>query len=434
MAKVDGTLEWLVDEQSGRVVGQKLPDGREVGVVTTETNELTGGIDLIGPGGEAIPTGKTRIGLVVIGQSNERGQAQLSGMTASPQAFRSLNVPHITSYMPGVNSVLQHTDERWYAQGSPWCKVFDDLYDAGYWCDMANASIGSVSFFADVVGYPRNRANSANYFRQRRAPAHASDYGCSGVITVQNGHVFECTTGSLYFAFLRNDSGYPLYSPAGDRIPNRLDYLYSPTADKKSTASSAPDFTGATTVGSTVTDGAVVWTNIGSAATFGYAQNTAFKPKSIDGPGFDQQGILRRAVNMAQDLKAGGCDRVIVYLCNGQGDAGGTSSANYQLSLTYMTQYLRGLGFEVMIGLSTFTRGGSTTAWDDLTTAVNSTLTAFAADDGVHAGANLYTLMGATEGENGLTFNTSPNDGVHLDAAGQIVAGGHHAAALLAAI
>ena len=375
-----------------------------------------------------------RIGFVFMGQSNERGQAQLSDMVAYPQAFRSLNAPHITTYMKGVNSVLQHTDERWYAQGAPWCKVFDDLYDAGVWLDMANASIGSMSFFTDVVTYPRNRANSANYFRARRTPSHASDYGCSGVLTVQNNYVFECTTGSAYYAFLRNDAGLPLYSPAGERLPNRLHYLYSPTADKKLTASSAPDFTAATALGSTVTDGAVVWTNIGSAATFGYSQNTAFKPKSIDGPGFDPQGILRRAVNMAQDLKAGGCERVVVYLCNGQGDAGGTSSANYQLSLTYMTQYLRGLGFEVMIGLSTFTRGGSTTAWNDLTTAVNATLTAFAADDGVHAGANLYTLMGSVEGANGLTFNTSPDDGVHLNAPAQIVAGGHHANAIRAAL
>jgi hypothetical protein len=374
---------------------------------------------------------KQRTGLVMLGQSNERGQAHISGLLTHPQAFTSLRVPYITSYVPGISALQQDTDERWKAQGSPLPKMFDELFDKGYWLDMANASVGSISFFTDVVGYPRNRANSANYFRAKRAPLNASDPGCSGTITVQSGYVFECTTGSEYYSNFRNDSGYVYANAAGDIIPNRVDYIFSPTLAKKSTASSAPDFSGATAIGSTVTDGAVVWTNIGAQSSFGYTNNTAFKPKTMDGRGFDGYGILRRAINMAQDLKSSGCQRVFIYFCNGQGDAGGTSEANYKLSLEYMTQYCRGLGFEVIIGLSTFTRTGVTAHWDALTSAVNGALVTFAADPGVHTGANLYQLMGTVEGENGLVFES---DGVHLTASAQIVAGGHHATALISAL
>jgi hypothetical protein len=48
MARIDGTLEWLVDEDTNRVVGQKLPDGTEVGVVTSQTDPVTGGIGFNG--------------------------------------------------------------------------------------------------------------------------------------------------------------------------------------------------------------------------------------------------------------------------------------------------------------------------------------------------------------------------------------------------
>lgn len=466
--------------------------------------------------------GGNRVGIVLLEQSNGRGNAELvnaggvNQMTLYPQAFRSLKNPAITAGFEGVNTMVQlASDERWYYYGSPLCKVYDDLIDAGVTPIIKNASIGSLSFFTDAVAYPRNRRipneNRVNYFRERRAPGTygPSDIGCAGTMTVQNGYVFECTTGSEYIAVLRNDSGFAYTNPEGDILRPRLDYMYSPTAAKKSTGGAAftgsisgtvltvtavsagtiavgeliagtgvtantkitsfgtgsggvgtynldtsqtaasttinsgPDFRAATALGSTVTDGAVVWTNVGSAATLGYALNTAFKPKTLDGasgqaPGFDPLGIVRRAARMAQELRSAGCSRIFVYLCNGQSDAQATSRANYQLALTYLTQFFRGLGFEVLIGLSTYTRGDATAGWDGLSAAVSATLAAFASDAGVHAGANLYQLMGTTEGANGLSYITtgadSAENNAHINAPAQIVAGGYHAAAIKAAL
>lgn len=393
---------------------------------------------------------KKKIGLVIFGQSTECGKANIKDMAAIPQAYGSLRNPAIKSGLPGIVSMVQNTvDSRWYFEGSPWCKFYDEMYDYGYDFHMMNASIGSMSFFTDAVAYPRNRRdpqeNNANYFRQRRAAGlyGPTDIGCAGTLTVQNGYVFECTTGSEVIAFLDN-AGAKIINSFGDVLPNRLDYMYNPTASKKACGSSGPVWTGATTIGSTVTDGAVVWTNIGSAASLGYTLNTAHQPKSIDAPGFDPMGIVRRALRMAQNLRAHGCERVIVLLQNGQSDAGATSQANYQTSLQYLTQFFRGLGFEVAIGLSTYGRGaGGTPAlaagYTALSAAVTAALATFSADTGVHAGADLVSLMGTTEGSGGLSFNFGPYpgsggpyDGVHRDAASDIVVGGHIADAFRA--
>lgn len=390
-----------------------------------------------------------KYGLVVIGQSTEGGKSNIKDRLLASAAFISKYNPAVTSGLPGIVSMVQNSgDSRWYFEGSPWCKFYDDMREYGYEFLMKNASIGSLSFFTDAVGYPRNRRtpneDGVNYFRQRRAPGTygPSDPGCAGTLTVQNGYVFECTTGSEYFAFLDNPS--KVTNSSGDVLPNRLDYLYSPTASKKLAGTGAPNWAGSTTVGSTVTDGAVVWTNIGTSASFGYAQNTAFQPKSIDGPGFDPLGVVRRALRMAQDLRAEGCERIFIYLGNGQSDATATSQANYQLSLQYLTQFFRGLGFEVVIGLSTYGRGAAASpaapaGYTALSAAVAAAVASFAGDNGVFAGADLVTLMGTTEGQNGLSFNFGPYpgsggtyDGVHRDAASDIVVGGHIANAFKA--
>lgn len=393
---------------------------------------------------------RKKIGIVIAppSQSNERGNGELTSLggvdqiATYPQGWKSQRNPSVTAYLPGVNTLATHTDERLYPYASPWMKVYDDLWDAGFDPRIAVCAIGSMSAFTDAVGYPRNRRtpneDGANYFRQRRVAGTygPTDPGCAGTLTVQNGYVFECTTGSEYLAVLRNE-GAKLTNSSGDVLPNRLDYLYSPTASKKIAGTGAPNWASATTIGSTVTDGAVVWTNIGSSASLGYAQNTAFKPKTVDGPGFDPFGLVRRGIGFVQSLREQGCERIFALMCNGQSDAGATSQANYQLSLTYLTQAYRSAGAEAMIGLSSYTRSSATAGWDALVAARQATLAAFSSDPGVHAGADLYTVMGNVEGQNGLTYNTAgttADNNAHLNAPGLIVAGGHHSAALLAAL
>ncbi|MBR0568370.1 SGNH/GDSL hydrolase family protein [Azoarcus sp. L1K30] len=42
---IDGTVAWIVDEDTGEVVGHKMKDGTERGVLTTKFNQGTGGIE-----------------------------------------------------------------------------------------------------------------------------------------------------------------------------------------------------------------------------------------------------------------------------------------------------------------------------------------------------------------------------------------------------
>lgn len=53
---IDGTVEWIKDDQTGDVVGYKRRDGTERGIASVETNPVTGRIELVGPEG-AIPLG-----------------------------------------------------------------------------------------------------------------------------------------------------------------------------------------------------------------------------------------------------------------------------------------------------------------------------------------------------------------------------------------
>lgn len=441
--------------------------------------------------------------------ASEAMTATAQDLLLFPQAFRSLRNPAINSYFKGIESLTQYTpDGRWYGLGAAWCKVYDDLYDAGYEPHIVNCAIGSLSFFNDAVSWPRPRnsgLNSQNFVRGRRAPIHASDMGTRGFFSVNNGFVFEATTASEYYVTIHNE-GPPLVNSAGDTIPDRIDYIYSPTLAKKTTGGSIPDFTtggavvtascsgttltvtaiasgalavgqtvvgtsstdftagttivaqltgtaGSTgtyqlsnsktvtsrtctclTVGGTITDGGVVWTNIGDVGTLGFANNTAFHINAL-GLGFDPYGVMRRAGRHIQELRAQGCGRVIVYLCQGQSDIG-TSTANYQTALDYITAFFRGLGAEVCIGLTTYQRGAATTTgYDLLKQARINALADNASDSFVHAGADLYTSMGTADGPgNPLAFNTVTNDGVHTNAPTKIIEGGYHSAAILAAL
>lgn len=62
MALVDGNIEWLVDEVTGQIVGQKRPDSQEISLATVETNPLTGGIEISAGGRVILPSAATSLG------------------------------------------------------------------------------------------------------------------------------------------------------------------------------------------------------------------------------------------------------------------------------------------------------------------------------------------------------------------------------------
>jgi len=148
--------------------------------------------------------------------------------------------------------------------------------------------------------------------------------------------------------------------------------------------------------------------------------------------GYDPLGMMRRTASYAQAMRARGVERIFVYICNGQSDAG-IGTARYQTALQYMIDDYRAQGFEVIVGLSTFAVTSTLPEqhWNELSAAITNIFAtaAYADDPGVHRGANLYELMGSVAGDNGLTYTA---DNVHLDAPAQIQAGEHHANAIKA--
>lgn len=368
-------------------------------------------------------TQKKRIGLVILGQSNENGAVLLDYLNDSPQAFQSLRNPTITSDFVGNNSIGKVDNFRWQASGSPWCKTYDDLYDAGYELLIRNCSIGSASWVNDAVGQILTHFPDSQGTRCRRKPIHPSDGGCGGMIIKESGHLFESIVGTETYAYLKNEGGQ-LYTASGGKMPPEIDYIYSPIPERKSTASVKPDFSQVSAVGDTVVDGEVVWECIELNTTLdtGYQFRQGLKGLLP----FDPLGIMRRTARHAKELRNQGAERIIVYICNGQSDAD-EAQVKYQTAVDYMTQFFRAQGFEVALGLSTYFAGSMSGGYDNMTNAINAVLTKFESDSGVHKGANLYEDMGTVVGENGLLFD---NSNVHLTGEGAIVAGMHHANAI----
>lgn len=369
--------------------------------------------------------GFEKIGFIVLGQSTESGRAPVAEMGAYPQAFYSLNNPTISHGMEG-QAVIEKIDGFSYGpQGGPWIKLYDDLLEHGYEMHMANVSIGSASWVSHAVGIVEAHQTNTNAFRARRLPIHPSDPGTGGTIIVEDGKAFELVTGSQVFTYLKNN-GADLYVE-GEKMPLELDYIYTPNAGKKSTAAVKPDFSTPVAVGDIVVDGDCEWECISlDSASIGYYTGTQFKKQTRGFAGYDPLGMLRRCADYAKAMRARGVSRIFVYVCNGQSDAG-RSVAQYQAACNYIIKDLRAQHFEVVLGLSTFFEASTIPYYNDLSTAVSGALSSNASDTGVHAGANLYQLMGSVDGENGLAFNS---DRVHINAPSSIVAGGHHADAM----
>lgn len=448
---------------------------------------------------------RTKIGLVVLGQSNENGQAELmssasvSQISAYPGAFRSLINTDITSGFDGVLQLApNYNGSPLYNKGSPWPTVYDALWNAGYEPLICNMSIGSLSYVNHVVTSVSNRIDATAYW-QRRPSLGPQDEGDFGSLVNAQSLLWYCSKGNYRLAALDN-KGSPLVTPQGNTIPNRLDYIWTESGRATGTGTTLAkaivtgsisgsvltvtavtsgalavgqiladganigstikissfgtgsggvgtyNLSGSMTLASTTiraaaagdvsVDGSIEWTCVGNTLALGYTLGQLLTLSAID-VGWDPLGIAQRALRKVQALRSAGCQRVVAVICNGQSDVTQTA-ANYQLALTQLAQMFRAVGAEVGIGLSTFTRGGNVTNWNTLQTGRANALTALASDAKVFAAANLYQSMGTVEGSNGLTFNTggygSVNDGVHINAPAQIVAGGYHAAALLSYI
>lgn len=132
MAKIDGNIEWLVDEYTGRVVGHKLPDGNEVGVVTADVDHVTGRITIQGvalngnadvvvyganPGGIAAAIHSAREGArTIIIEPTE----WIGGMVTSGLSATDVNEQRCSATVVGFAKEFYKRAQKYYGTTSRW--------------------------------------------------------------------------------------------------------------------------------------------------------------------------------------------------------------------------------------------------------------------------------------------------------------------------
>jgi hypothetical protein len=361
----------------------------------------------------------------VLGQSNEKGAVALSDKAAYPQAFRSLRRPSVR--VPIGPSVS--------ASGGYWCKVHDDLYDAGYDPVIVNGAIGSLSFIRHAAGQIQGWGAGGIYYR-RRLPSNNLDRGYAGdFMSPEGGTVWQCVAGNDMYAM---SAGPDLTAGAGygwgisdfiTQMPGGRDAVFKNYV----TSAVKPTFPTNQPFGYTLTEVPTSNSNLGVVWKFiGYANNapangsgmmigTGICTEAQVGVGFDPFGVVHRLHEEMQRVKA---DRKIIYICNGQSDAG-FPSANYKLALQSLGAFYLARGYEVMIGFTNYSPGTPTTGgdgWPAMVTAKNNAITYLqGTSDGArcYAGADLYTLMGTT-GPMAAGGAFMQSGDVHINGAGAV--------------
>ena len=443
-ASTGSTIEVLADGtpgfgvSNGRVTMARLPGSAPTAtVVLRETKAGEGfrdsridiSVDGIALGAAGLPSALATLGVsrnaiafAIIGQSNERGQTVpteaiggVASRTAYPQAYASQRDP-------GVRYPIQPAGAL---NGGYWFKIYDDLYDWGYDAQLVNTAIGSMSMLRDAAGQILDIATwRSQGVRQQRVADVPGDRGYAGDYGVASGKVFLCTTGRRAYAFTQGT-----FLPGDTGVNQNLDFVRE--VGTQATAASAPDFSTAT-VGSTVTDGGVVWTCVSASTSylgFTYGAGACSETRA----GFDPFNILRRCheeMGRLRDVR----ERIVV-LCNGQSDTGLTSG-QYQGAINSIASFFANRGYTVHLGLSVYNpSGNNVAAYDTLSAALVSSYNFLTGAGGfsttqIKQGPNLYQLMGSTGdmAAGGANFaKDSGQDNIHVNARGAIVAGGYMA-------
>lgn len=384
-------------------------------VVTAQVNPLTGGITE-SVGNYSRP--KKRVAIGIIGQSNERGQVLISQKATYPQCF-------VSASNSGFRTPIRGTLTN---QGSLWVPLYDVLWQGGYEMACVNQARGSASIIKHFSGQVTYRNNSSAY-RQKRDSIGNGDRGDVGDICVMGGKVFQCTTGNkIYLQYAGNQ-----------RLPGSLatwlDYVE--TVGALNSAASDPGGWSSATLGSTIVDGGITWTCIDASNAIGFSAGMVFTEVQ-SGLGFDPYGLMLDLHQQMQEVQD--ADEKIIVVCNAQSDTSATA-AWYQASLASIANFYTSRGYKVLLGLSCYNTNNGidrTAAYTMLTTGLEGALAALGGDPLVKRGANLYSLMGIA---NEMSWASSTagtgwlqSDGVHLNAAGAIVAGTHWANAVKLAI
>lgn len=369
----------------GDIIGLPPADGQTYGI-----KNGAWALPPSGPGGSGVS--RMAIVIAIMGQSTECGAVKDAERAAFAQAFWSQRVAgRAVPFGPNVGTG---------GRGGWAPKLIDDLWDYGYDAQLLNGAIGSQSFIFHACGALRPRADSAAYY-QKRYPTNGRDAGYFGdvMLDATSGRVFQCVAGNDIAAW--HDGG-----PHGwidGRTPN-LDYIdQAPLLDPvngiyRKTAAARPAALSTVNLNGTVADGDITWKYIGDVTSGIYSGLGAYSvfTETQKGGGFDPFGTLQRLAT-ALSLTSG--QRRIVYIANGQADAGNGRSM-YGAALKSIGNFYLARGFEIAIGLTQYTATASTAYYDDLALGRSDALAALKADatfgTKVHDGANLYAAMGST--------------------------------------
>lgn len=365
----------------------------------------------------ASPASRKRVSIGVIGQSNEVGAVLAAQAVAYPQVFKSTANNSISVPLEGI---LQKS-------GSWWIPVVDGLIAAGVEPRIVNMARGGASIVKHYAGQVNFRNNSTQY-RQQRNPEGYGDHGDFGDVIVMSGKVFQCTTGNKV---------YPQWY-GNQRIPGTnqtwVDYIWQ--VGTLTSAASDPGGWGAATLGSTITDGSIVWTCIDTTNSVGYVGGQVFTETQV-GYGFDPFGLM---LELHQRMQATQADVKIVCISNAQSDTS-TSSTWYQNALTSISNFFTARGYHTLLGLSCYNSAGGTdrtTPYNTLQTGLTGALTALGGDAYAHPGANLYQVLGTTGNMSWAAAQAGTgwlnSDGTHLNAPGSIEASIPWISAILAVV
>jgi hypothetical protein len=373
------------------------------------------GATVIGPGVTAgtvitaLGTGTGGTGTYTVNNSQTVASATLR--VNITQVISSLRKPSAAAPLPGAQTTT----------GGGLFKFIDDLWDYGYDVEAINGAKGSMSLIKHGCGQLQGRTNSANVYYQKRPSVGGVDRGDFGdVIAPGGGPAWVCTTGRNRAAM----NGGPFLA-TGQSVAVYVDYMVFGN-ETPTTAATSPDFSTGS-IGTTITDGTVVWTCVSTSSGFTYgssAVGTVF-PESAAGRGWDPLGILQALLE--QLLATSGVADRYVYIDGNQADLSGTSTWRQNAVKNAATFFLS-RGIKVVIGNMIYSSASGNQAAHDTQNAANlaaynSLVSAGLYGGQVFFGADLYTAFGGT----GISATYMQADNVHLNGKGSIEQGKQYA-------
>jgi hypothetical protein len=345
-----------------------------------------------------------RIGVVIVGQSNEEGQClsynpKLGLATTDPDAyepcyFRSADGQ--SDPLPGIVTPGGY--------GTPWPLLVDKFSALKAHLKFINGAIGSLSFIKHVCGQAGGWAANTRYY-QERSTELVGDLGDKGDYMYDSNKLFKCIAGNKRYAYFDDPTGIVTYSAGSDagQLHKQINYIQydKPYSTAFKSGAVKPALSGVANIGDTIVDNGITWQLVSNS----YSSSTTPWDRTLSR--FDPLGVLSRANTLLTAQTE--VDEKWFFIANGQSDAQatlqnqGTIQTWYSTALQNICDYITNAGFNVAIGLSIANPNDTITSnvayrWDTLSAAWSAACTAKVTAAGITPrvikGVNGYTALG----------------------------------------